>query len=276
MKGADVCTDPTCFKAKREAWGKQQLSEAKTMGQKVIAGADAKKIKPHEFSDNLQGGYVQLDAKCWDDPKGRTYRQLLAGKDVEIALLQVPKSGDIVQIVQQKTAMKAAGIKRPTAGNSPNSGLSASAKAEKAKREREEAFRVRVLKEIQGKAPKVLERADLEAIAIALFDSGCEDEEIFEQLGWTEPPGRDWKRFSKAVPGQLKVLSLPQLNGVILTLVLGSAVGNQTYDAKHPRLEETAKRLKIDVEKIRKVLALEEHAKTLTTPTKASKKKARK
>jgi ParB/RepB/Spo0J family partition protein len=44
IKSADVCTDPTCFKAKREAWARTQLADAESKGKTVIAGKEANEI----------------------------------------------------------------------------------------------------------------------------------------------------------------------------------------------------------------------------------------
>lgn len=273
VKGADVCTDPTCFKAKREAWGKQQLSDAKAKGQTVITGKEARAIAPHGSDRSLQNGYVNLDATCYDDPKNRTYRQLV-GKSITPDLLQVPKSGDVTEVVHRSAISKI--LKEKGAVRTPvpstNSG-SAADKAARVKRGVEKGFRLRLLAEIRGKAPKQLSREDLEGVALSLFNSGYgDDEEVFEVLGLPQPGGTAHDRHQRALVSHIKSVTPLELNGVVLTMMLRGDLEYQ-LDKKSEPLLATARRLKIDPEKIRRDLAAAEKAKE-PAPAKASKKKS--
>ena len=115
VKGADVCTDPQCFAAKRAAWSQRIQAQAKADGRTVLSGKEAKRVAPYGVHSNLQGGYVALDSPCYEDEKGRTYRQLL-GKDFKAAvLLQDPKSGQVVELAKLSDhgeTLKAKGIRR--------------------------------------------------------------------------------------------------------------------------------------------------------------------
>ena len=71
IKGADVCTDPDCFGAKREAHKQRQIATAEAKGVQVIIGKAAEKIAPygiHDYND-LKDAWVQLDKIVYTAPK---------------------------------------------------------------------------------------------------------------------------------------------------------------------------------------------------------------
>jgi ParB/RepB/Spo0J family partition protein len=88
VKAGDMCTDPQCFSSKREAHHNAERQTAIAAGRTVIGGKEAKKIKPYQHSD-LQGGYVSVEQRCWEDSKNRTYGQII-GTKAEPALLDDP------------------------------------------------------------------------------------------------------------------------------------------------------------------------------------------
>ncbi len=99
--GADVCTDPTCFKAKTDAHVIRIKKVAIESGKTVIVGANAKKIMPHSGSwSSLKDGYARLDDSCNTDPKRRTYRQLLGKDKTQVALLENPHEANMVEVVK--------------------------------------------------------------------------------------------------------------------------------------------------------------------------------
>lgn len=271
------CTDPTCFASKKAAGLERAIEQAEAKGQHVIRGTDAKRIAPNgEYG--LRDGYVRLDGHCSDDPKHRTNKQIL-GRGAKPELLLAP-SGDLVPIIQQnavKAALKEQGV-TPTSSRSGglNSGSGAD-KVAREKRQHEEAFRIAVLQAIRMKAPKQLDRADLEAIAIGLWESDYgDDAEVTEQLGWEKPSGTAHDRFERQFSSQVKSVSQPELNGLILFLLLRHyAHGNQDFTARSESLLAAAKRMKIDTDRIRKELAAAGKAKT-PAPAKAAKKKVAK
>lgn len=65
---ADVCTDPDCFQAKREAWAARRRAEAEAAGKTIITGKAAEQIIPGYMRslDYTQSGsgYVALAARC--------------------------------------------------------------------------------------------------------------------------------------------------------------------------------------------------------------------
>ena len=257
IKGADVCTDPTCFKAKREAWGKLQLQQAKAAGRKVITGTDAKKIAPYGEHSSLASGYAKLDDKCWDDPKSRTYRQIL-GKDAQPAFLQMPKSGDVIEIVSKGAALtklKASGVIKPEKRQPSSPNASADQKAA-------QALCDRLFVEIHKRAPTKLSLDSLRSLVEHEMDVVGQIPEMLEKAwGWDA----DTFNTEKLTEGQLHQL-LWEL------LIVGELPDRFGMSDK---LLNLAKSLKIDVKRIRTEIAAEQKAAT-AAPAKASKKKARK
>jgi ParB/RepB/Spo0J family partition protein len=80
----DVCTDPDCFEAKRQA-----------RRDRLIANAEKRKI-PVFIGDagraalNTEDEYVSLDAEVDDDAESRTYRQILGDKAPVTAIIEFP------------------------------------------------------------------------------------------------------------------------------------------------------------------------------------------
>jgi len=99
VRGADLCTDPTCFAAKRAAWTARQQAEAKEKGIPVITGAAARKLAPNG-AHAVGGGYVALDETCYEDPKQRSYRQILAKQSISPTLLEDARTGTLIEIVK--------------------------------------------------------------------------------------------------------------------------------------------------------------------------------
>lgn len=91
---ADVCTMPSCFEKKLAAARAAKLSTARAEGRDVVPTKQA-----FDRYGHLQKDYVALDAHCWDDPKGRTYKQLLGKAAKEAVVVTTNPSGDVVELV---------------------------------------------------------------------------------------------------------------------------------------------------------------------------------
>lgn len=77
VKGADVCTDPPCFRTKTEAHQAQQLQAAADSGATVITGREAQELMPLQTDTRVEG-YLRLD-DARDTPTGgpKTIRELV-------------------------------------------------------------------------------------------------------------------------------------------------------------------------------------------------------
>lgn len=172
VKGADVCTDPGCFKSKIEAWAVRQRELAEISGQKIIAGAEAKRIAPNGCTEKhiYLKGYTRLDDDKYIGGKVRSIASIV-GKDVKPALLQDPETGKIVEVVSEgqiAAAVKKKGFKESSSGSSGSYSKQAAARQKKVKRE--SLFRRRLIDAIRAKAPTKLGRQDLQALAEAFID----------------------------------------------------------------------------------------------------------
>jgi ParB/RepB/Spo0J family partition protein len=233
IKSADVCTDPVCFKLKREAWSKVQIAQAKESGRKVITGEDAKKIAGHGWITN---GYAKLDEVCNEDVKYRTFKQLL-GKNREIVtLLQMPKTGDIVEVVNRAEAVK---VLRKLGAIETRPGSSPKPRKDPVAKKADTAFLQLLFAAVHSKAPKKLSREILQSVVEHEMDAiGELPQMFFSAWGWDA----DTYEFDK--------LNETQLAQVLYEILVVSELASDP-DIQIDQLSKVAKSLGIDVKKVK-------------------------
>ncbi len=124
VKAADTCTDPGCFDKKASAGWKLRVREAKQDGVRVLDDKETKRVFPYPGAPSNMGGgeWIDLETKCMQDPKHRTYRQLLgrAPEGMALALDPARKVRELFPAKDVKAALKDAGhvFKAPTAPKS--------------------------------------------------------------------------------------------------------------------------------------------------------------
>lgn len=266
VKSGDVCTDPKCFAEKREAWKAKIRVEAEASGKAVIAGKEAKAIKPHDYSSQLKG-YVDLSQRCYNDPKNRQYKTLL-GKQVEkAALLEDPHTGELKEVMRNSDVEKALKEKGYTwaasAGRDMTSRVDAhyAAKARSAqdKARLENEVRQRIHDQIRTKVTK-LGQADLALVAAAFFEDIWDEhrKRILALWGWGGEKGsrRD------VVRNKAHDLDETQLARFLVDLALVKDTRYSAYDGAGPkRLLAAATRYRVDAAAIRKEVLAEAAAK---------------
>jgi ParB/RepB/Spo0J family partition protein len=84
IEATDVCTDPDCYEAKRQARRQQLIAHAEKRKIPVFLGDKGRE------AINAEIEYVSLDAEVDDDAEGRTYRQILGDKAPVTALIDFP------------------------------------------------------------------------------------------------------------------------------------------------------------------------------------------
>lgn len=110
VKGADVCTDPPCFKAKADAHQERSLKAARESGAKIIEGREAKSLIPHSWGDGRIEGYLRLD-NVVDSPNDKPLRKLI-GKLMETegitpTMVANPhKEGELIAVIDHATASR--------------------------------------------------------------------------------------------------------------------------------------------------------------------------
>jgi ParB/RepB/Spo0J family partition protein len=175
VKHADVCTDPPCFNAKREAAVARQIEAFKDKGQKVIVGAAAKKILPFEYSDRPQGGeYRSLDEYVATAQGSKKLRAVI-GKSVPQVVIQHPATGKLIlaaKTADVKTALKAAGVssRLDDAADPEVAKYRAKQRREKAKHKLEAAYRAALYQRVRERLPAKIEHEDLLEVVTTFFN----------------------------------------------------------------------------------------------------------
>lgn len=262
VKSADVCTDPVCYKLKREAWAKLQIAEAKEAGRTVITGADAKKIAGHGWVTN---GYATLEGFCSADAKGRSFKKLLGKNRETVQLLQIPKTGEVVEVVNIAEAVKAAKklgtLEERPKGHSPYAAAERKKTVDPAKVAEQEQLRDRLLIAIHKNAPTQIERSTLlDIVDCQIQMIGDAPQGFFTAWGW------DADCFDKAPK-----LSDSQLRQLIFELALIDELPYGNLDLAIQQLTKAAKALGVDVKKV-KADAAKLAGEKVAAPLKATKK----
>jgi ParB/RepB/Spo0J family partition protein len=235
VKSPDICTDPSCFDAKKTAAWKRTADEAKAKGLRVLSATEAKKV----FSPTGETGgpngrfahvrhdapYVELSARCLEDPKQRTYKQLLRKSVPEKVVARDPLSGKVREFVERDAAAKAlkeAGVSLPK----PPPAFDASANREKY--EREEKLRRETQRRVAAAVVARLEKAEPDAklwrlIAEALVDQYDTEDVIFRRFG--EETDLD------TVVAAIGKMKEPEARGFALELALVSTIYSGFSDA---------------------------------------------
>lgn len=274
VSGADVCTDPVCYRGKLAAHLVREIEKAEARGLTVIAGAEAKKLAPHGVRATING-YVSLEKKNWDDPKQRTYGQIL-GKGYEPTMIVDEHNGELVPVAPHADLPKDA-RRGSKSGNDEHK-----ARQQEATRKNlaERAYRGALFLKIREKASKekALSRADLELVAIELLERLSHDceRQWFKVMGWEAKTKGGVQRFE--LPLDIGEHSDAQLAQLIRDLVLAPQLMVYSYGSGEGKdLHDAAAHYKIDAKKLRADLVAAEKAKKKAAKTsgKVPAKKAR-
>lgn len=273
VKGADVCTDPACFKQKVLAHSERLISAAKGNGQTIITGPEAKKIAQHGIDSNYLEGYVKLDGRHVD---GRGTNRQALGKTYVPALLQDPETGRVVEVAPQKDIAKARNEK-PIKEDS----WKAQQRATDRKHKLQIAYRVALFKAIRAGTPKRknLTRRELELTVSRLFERIDHDSKkrLFVACGWQ--PKKSTSRYGSApsydLPLKLGDLSDEQLASLVRDLILAPElqVWQHSGDTRPTELEAAAKREDVNAAAIKREIDQAAAAKMAKAPKKKPKAK---
>ena len=111
IKRGDVCTDVICFQKKKSAAWVLTAKSAKEHGATVIDGAEAEKLCPYGHIER-SSGYIDLNAQCYDDPKRRTWKQIIKKVMPHVTLVR-DKQERVHELVRNSDlaeALKKAGV----------------------------------------------------------------------------------------------------------------------------------------------------------------------
>nr|WP_241023140.1 ParB/RepB/Spo0J family partition protein [Paraburkholderia sp. Ac-20340] len=271
VESKDVCTDPSCYAKKREAAAAQKRAEAAATGRQVITGKEAKQIQPNEYG-GLQAGYVDLDARCYDDAKQRTFRQILGAKGVKTAaLLESPHDGKLLDVMPKadlKKALADKGIQAPSAGTADPA-----QSAELAKKKAADAYRGSLFHQIREKHVETgLDDFDLKIVAVTFY-----------RRLWNENQKRisklyDWGNtaiseadFAKKVD-EFEKSDPVALARLVMDIALIDESVSQTFSGAKPELLEATARVRgIDPGAVRKQVESDMKPKPKEKPVPATK-----
>jgi ParB/RepB/Spo0J family partition protein len=120
VSSGDVCTDPACFKAKGDATFERRAEEARAAGRKVLDEKQAANIfadQPWSKKASIAWGaeqeWADLDERCGDDKKGRTWREVLGAEAAAATTLaRDPRGGvrELVPLTRKVSLLKKVGI----------------------------------------------------------------------------------------------------------------------------------------------------------------------
>jgi hypothetical protein len=282
IKSADVCTDPVCFRSKRDAHQKRELEKAKATGTTVIGARQARRIMPegrgYFYSSDgahkqLRNGYARPSDTCLDDPKKRTYAEL-AGKDAPTVLIQDPDNGRVFKAFELEAIadrVKAKGVKPKPKAVDRNEQRAQDRERQEQERVEKQNADVAVFKAIFPKVPPKFAREDLLAIALRYFSEGYGDSAArMDALGWEAP------KNPKAYMGEtawLKYLDKLTEAELIRVIIVAPALdGIEDGYGDTPELLTLAKRFSVDAKAIRKSAKATAEKPAEKKPTKRAKK----
>ena len=251
VKSGNVCTDPVCFRAKREAHTAREIAKAAEDGRTVITGKKAKEIFPYS-NTTPRGGFVSLDDRPYADPKNRTTAQLL-GKDFTPVLVKHPETGELIKVAPEsavKTALKDAGVK-------PQAAMSGTQSAAEKKAKAERKFREALFTKVRESYPAALGREDWNALGAAMVHEMQHEtaKRLFALWDWEAKNTGYGRPFSKIAAANIAKLSGPEMARFFFDCIFMSDLSVSTWsDAKPEVLFAGAKRFKVNAEQIRKQL----------------------
>jgi ParB/RepB/Spo0J family partition protein len=275
VKGKDLCTDPVCFAAKREAFNARAITEAKAAGGRVIEGPQAKKLKPNSYGQ-IGGGFVELDRHCYEDKKNRTFRQLLGSKaEIEVVKFADPHSGKLVDVVEEASARKvlaARGVKLQKSDDDSMKRHNAEQKRKEQQARTECDVRAAILDAV-GAVYKQPSHEDALLIAQRFYEfTGFDNQKLIaRRWGYGDVFDKDRdapiKKLSALTPVELARFMLE-------TALIGETRVNTWSMGRDnaENLNAVAKRLRVDVDKIRKAITDAAKAKAKAKAKKAAPK----
>lgn len=260
----DVCTDPTCFNAKKAAHFARQVEAAVSDGAEVIVGKKAAKISDYGLSNYQleRAGLVDLTERCHDDPEKRTYAEIL-GDAAKVVMVEDVKRGVLVKTVRAENVaevMKQAGLNSRLAAASEKE-----AKAEEDLR-LERAWREKLLDETRkamlnhlagmfyALPDSPLAVTIMRKIVRRLFDRAADGDLLRKVLSIWNTEGRNFTARKERMETQIEEMPLPELwlLAIDLLIVGGSMCSEWSMQYPPTLLVEMAKKAGVDDKYIEK------------------------
>jgi hypothetical protein len=257
IKDKEVCTDTACFHAKLAAHNAALETAAVASGRTVVKGEEAARLAPHGGQGSLAGGYIALDARCWQDEKSRSYRKILGKAVKDPILIEDARTGEYFEAVRQSdyaAELKQVLPRRETGRNDAQKQKEREARVETLARER-------ILLAAHKACPKTLSGEDLLAVALTVWHDTPHDAKLrlVKLLGWD---GKDPHELVHGGAKRIEKFTAAEQVQLISTCVLVRDVRVAVWSPnKGENLLAAARRREVDVAAIRKGLKEEMAAK---------------
>lgn len=157
MKGDDRCLDGACYKKKVETWEGLQLAKAKQSGQTVLKGAEAEAVH------NYNSKYLRVDQGCDEDPKRRTWKQVLAPaiKHGQIKTALAQTRNGLIAVVSRSEALKHSGLAVAQKMSKAHDEGKAQSKAARVEADRKDFIRSAKVDAVLGRISAAAENGDM-------------------------------------------------------------------------------------------------------------------
>ena len=268
VKDADTCTDPKCFGEKRTAHFERKRIAAEKAGKKVITGAEAKAVFPHDYREEPAGGYVGLDTTCWDDSKNRKVRELLTKHPEAIDLIQNPRTQELVEAVRSSTLTEILNERGIKTHRQKVAQTTAKARKDNSSEKADAALQEEVARRqalaVFAAAPSKIGKAFLIYVLARMTES-------YEFEAWTElaailglpPIGLEDSYDDAQVRVKLEKLSEPDLNRAFTAILVMDARMSAHHDKTAKALMSTTK---VDFKKVEATVRAEAKKKAEASP----------
>jgi len=170
FESTELCTDAGCY-AKKVAAGWSRLAQAaRDSGRVVLADkAAAEVFKFGATTPASESGFVDIDDRCFDDPKERTFREILGEKIPPTTLARDDRGGvhDLLDRKEARAAVRSALPKKATEkADEKDAAAQAIVDAEKEETLREATYRLALLE--FGKRVAAGKGLPIRVLAVAL------------------------------------------------------------------------------------------------------------
>lgn len=262
IKSADVCTDPACYAEKRQAHDALAIAAASQGGVPVYEGEDgATRRRQNEYRTSSQ--FVALASPLWvfernapsTKNEGNTEKFLESGllpepawyvKDEKGLLTPFYDKAPIQKLLEdagacetkevydaRMSALRAAEAKKEAAANTPEKQAAAEkqreiARADEAKAEQEEAYRIELYKRLRARGANGFSLASLREITkLVLIDSDLPDEALAGIYTFDTSS-------TESIHAYIDQAGLPDVQLLLVDLLLGDSLINNGwhYDAQ--------------------------------------------
>lgn len=222
VKEKEVCTDPSCFEAKTRATWTQKCEEALARGWEVLDEEESRKLFPYGGNLEHNAPFIELDARNYQDPKQRTWRQLLSKTNVQVILAKdsFNKTHHLVKKDEAKTAAAERGFTFAAKVERGDDQYRAHMKQQREKTaERASIARAAIAKVVEASTKKAADAAFWRLILSGLANGSWHDviQSTVKRRGWDEKG----KRPEELLLTRIEKLPADELRGLAVELIVG-------------------------------------------------------